>query len=258
MSYIEMDNVSIEIPIIDASKSFRSVLKNRLGGNIRVQSNKTSIRALDNISLSLKDGDRLALIGHNGAGKSTLLKTLAGIYLPHQGEVRCSGKIIPLFNMSFGFEFDATGNENINNIGILYGISKNEINSKRDEIIEFSDLGDFINLPVRTYSSGMLMRLSFSIVTTLLQPDILLLDEAVGAGDKKFKDKVEGRLKNFYGRTSIIVMASHSNKLVQTLCNKAILLEHAKIIASGPVDDVLKIYEEKNRSKNKQEVAETV
>ncbi|PHQ81665.1 MAG: ABC transporter ATP-binding protein [Coxiella sp. (in: Bacteria)] len=246
MKGIEVENVTVEIPVFDPSRSFRGTLGAMLGGKIhsRGNSKKVFVQALEDINFSLKEGDRLGLIGGNGAGKTTLLNILAGVYLPHRGSVRVTGKIMPLFNISLGLDIDNTGFENINTMGMYHGLSKKTINERREEIIEFTELGDFIHLPARTYSAGMLLRLSFAIVTTLLEPDILLLDEGIGVGDAIFAKKSEERLKSFYKKLSILVMASHSNDLIKNMCNKAMLLDHGRIIKYGPVDEVLDYYKD--------------
>ena len=242
-AYIELNNITIDIPIFDASRSFRTTFARKLiGGSIHRESSKTiSVRALDNISLSIKSGDRLGLVGHNGAGKTTLLRVLAGIYKPINGQIITRGRISSLFNTSLGLDLDDTGIANISTIGMYLGMKKQEIIDKTPDIIEFSELGDFINLPVRTYSNGMIARLSFGIATAL-NPEILLLDEGIGAGDASFAHKAKARLDKFYQKMDILVMASHSDQLIQQLCNKALLLEHGKIVSCGAVDDVLEQY----------------
>lgn len=241
-SWIELKNVSINIPIYGADKSFRSALVKRyVGGNLKHSNNHVSVQALDSINIRLNSGDRLGLIGHNGAGKSTLLSVLAGVYKPEQGTVSYQGKITPLFNLAPGMDTVDTGLENIITIGMFLGMSKQEILAKTESIIEFTELADYIHLPVRTYSAGMVARLTFGIATAL-EPDILLIDEGIGAGDQSFANKAKQRLEDFYKKINIIVVASHSNDLIRQLCNKAILLEHGKIKAYGTVDDILKIY----------------
>ena len=242
-TFLEVDSLTLDIPIYNASRSFRSVLANRLGGviNRNQKSGLVSVRALDNVSFRLEHGDRLALIGHNGAGKTTLLRLLAGVYKPLVGMYRYSGRITPLFNISIGLDLDDTGFENILTMGMYLGMSKHEIRSKREEIIQFSELGDYIHLPVRTYSEGMMMRLSFATATSM-DPDILLMDEGIGAGDLNFAEKAQARLENFYSRMNILVIASHAESLVRRLCNKALLLKHGKVVASGSVDDVMTLY----------------
>jgi lipopolysaccharide transport system ATP-binding protein len=241
-SWIELKNVSINIPIYGAEKSFRGALINKyVGGNLKNTNNVISVQALENINLKLTAGDRLGLIGHNGAGKSTLLSVLAGVYKPLQGTVTYKGRITPLFNLAPGLDPVDTGLENIKTVGMFLGMSKDEIKRKTQDIIDFTELSEYINLPVRTYSAGMIARLTFGIATSL-EPDILLIDEGIGAGDHSFAAKAKQRLEDFYNKINIIVVASHSSELIKQLCNKAILLEHGKIVAAGSVDDILKIY----------------
>lgn len=239
---LKLNNVSVDIPIFDASRSFRRSIANRLGGDIqRNEKRKVCVRALDNISFTIQTGDRVGLIGHNGAGKTTLLRLLGHIYKPTRGRYICNGNITSLFNMTLGMDLDDTGVENMRTIGSFLGMSRTEIEAKKDSIIEFSELGDYIHLPMRTYSAGMMTRLSFALATAL-EPDILLMDEGIGAGDANFADKAEARLKSFYGRLNTLIIASHSDELIRKLCNKAILLEHGKIKAVGAVDDILEQY----------------
>ncbi len=251
-SWIEVKNVTIDIPVYNTDRSFRSVLvSNYIGGSLKQTSNAVIVRALSNINLSLKSGDRLGLVGHNGAGKSTLLSLLAGIYKPLHGSVRHQGRITPLFNLTPGLDPVDTGLENIKTIGMFLGMNKQEIAKKTEEIINFSELQDFINLPVRTYSSGMVARLSFGIATAL-EPDILLIDEGIGAGDDSFALKAQKRLEDFYNRINILVVASHSRGLIRQLCNKAILLEHGQITAAGSVDEIFDIYYPELNEKQKE------
>lgn len=243
---IELEGLTLDIPVFNVSRSFRSTLFNRfIGGKInKIEKSKhVSIRALEDINFKLDAGDRLGLIGHNGAGKTTLLRVLAKIYQPVIGRYKHQGKITPLFNMSLGLDLDDTGLDNIYTVGLHLGMSKAEIKSKKDEIIEFSELCDFIHLPVRIYSAGMQTRLSFAIATALA-PEILLMDEGIGAGDANFAEKAQNRLSEFYTRTSIMVVASHSNDLIKKLCNKAMLLNHGRQVVFGSVDSVLSKYEE--------------
>lgn len=198
MASIEMQSVSIEFPIFDSSlRSIRRNLITPFTGGImkKIGENKLQVvSALDSITLSINDGDRVGLVGHNGAGKSTLLQTMAGVYRPVSGKICVSGKISPLFNTYLGISMDDTGYENIINIGLFLAMTMDEIKEKMDSIIEVSEIGNFLNLPVRTYSSGMKMRLGFAIVTTI-EPEILLLDEWIGTGDFRFAKKAEHRIK---------------------------------------------------------------
>jgi len=243
-TFLEVNSLSLDIPVFNVSRSFRTSLVNRFtGGKIERNdsSKQISIRALHDINFRLEAGDRLGLVGHNGAGKTTLLRVLARIYKPMMGSYKHKGRITPLFNMSVGLDMDDTGVDNIYTIGMHLGMTKYEIDAKREEIIEFSELGDFIYLPVRIYSAGMQTRLSFAIATAL-DPDILLMDEGIGAGDANFAEKARNRLTKFYDKTSVMVIASHSEDLISKLCNKALLLEHGKQIMLGSVEDVFSQY----------------
>ena len=249
MASITLKAVSLNFPVYGAT--MRSI-KNRLiqsatGGQIQssTESNKiTVIQALRDINLDLNSGDRLGLIGHNGAGKTTLLRVLAGIYEPSDGCVIIEGSTVPLFDISLGMDPESTGYENIYLRGLFLGLTKKQVMSNMDEIAEFTELGDFLNLPIRTYSAGMRMRLAFA-VSTSVPPDILLLDEGIGAGDSAFLQKASIRLKNFTAQIPIIVLSSHSEALISSMCNKAILLEHGRIVNSGLINHVIDEYRSK-------------
>jgi ABC-type polysaccharide/polyol phosphate transport system ATPase subunit len=199
------------------------------------------VRALDGLSFTLQNGDRLGLIGHNGAGKSTLLKVLAGVYKPDSGSMRIEGRVSPLFNSAPGLDPDDNGYENIMTCGLFLGMTAEEINRKLPDIVAFCELGEYLDLPVRTYSNGMVARLGFAIATSI-DPDILLLDEGLGAGDAAFAERAEARMKALIQRTRILVLASHSDALITGMCNRAMLLEKGGLIAIGPVDDILDRY----------------
>ncbi len=240
---IKVENLSLSIPIVGQDRSFRSALRNKyIGGEISQQGNAmVTVNALKNINLSLYSGDRLALVGHNGAGKSTLLYVLAGIYKPLLGTIYCNGQVTPLFNQAPGMDKDDTGIENIKTICTYFGVPKHEIPKRIPEIVKFSELEEFIHLPVRTYSSGMAARLCFAIATSL-QPDILLLDEGISVGDQRFAHKAHARLQAFYNKIEVLVCASHSNELLRELCNKAVWLEHGSIKAYGEINEILDQY----------------
>jgi ABC-type polysaccharide/polyol phosphate transport system ATPase subunit len=243
MTWLKVNKLSMDIPILGEKSLRRTLVKNPLGGNINSSNNqRISIRALDDLSFQLTSGDRLAILGHNGAGKTSLLRALAGIYKPRIGTIEYSGKLIPLFNMSLGIEPDLSGYENIFIISTFMGMARKEIEQKIDEIIKFTDLGDFIYLPVKTYSAGMLTRLSFAVATST-EPNILLLDEQIGAGDSNFTHKVEQRLEGFYSSIDIIILASHSNQLLKKICTKGMILEKGKIISYGEIDTIVEQYE---------------
>lgn len=200
--------------------------------------------ALKDVSFELSQGDRLGILGLNGAGKSTLLKVVAGVLKPTEGNVERRGKIVPLLELGAGFDKQYTGAENIYLYGAMLGYSRDFIQQKYDEIVKFSELGDFINVPIKNYSSGMKARLGFSIAT-VVEPEILILDEVLSVGDAKFRKKSEKRIKAMFKKDVTVLFVSHSLKQVERLCNKAILLEHGKIIAQGDIEEVSKVYLEK-------------
>lgn len=203
--------------------------------------------ALKDVSFQLEKGDRLGILGLNGAGKSTLLKVIAGVYNPTEGNVERHGLIAPLIELGAGFDPQYTGAENIYLYGAVLGFSKKFIAEKFDEIVEFSGLEKFINVPLKNYSSGMKSRLGFAIAT-IVEPDILILDEVLSVGDAKFRKKSENKVMEMFDRGVTVLFVSHNTSQVLRICNKAILLEHGKIIASGEAKDVCKIYEEKINS----------
>jgi ABC-type polysaccharide/polyol phosphate transport system ATPase subunit len=244
MASLIVENVYVDFPVYGAQRSLRKVLFERgTGGFVaRGKNDRVVVKALNNINLSLRDGDRIGLVGHNGAGKSTLLRVLAGVYEPVQGRILMDGKVTPLFEMLPGLDGEDTGYQNIITAGLLFGMSREEIERLMPEVEEFSELGEYLGLPVRTYSLGMMTRLGFAFATSM-EPGILLLDEGIGAGDARFAEKVERRLKSFFERSSIIVLASHSNHLIKSFCNKAGLMQNGSIVSIGPVDDVLAQYD---------------
>ncbi|WP_305267862.1 ABC transporter ATP-binding protein [Methylobacter sp.] len=199
------------------------------------------VRALEGLCFTLKDGDRVGLLGHNGAGKSTLLRLLCGVYEPSSGSACVKGVVGSLIDISLGIDPEATGRENIYFRGGLLGMTKAEINKQIDGIIEFSELGNFIDMPMRTYSSGMHLRLAFA-VSTILRPEILLMDEWLSVGDERFKHKAEKRMAELVQATNILVIASHSREIILQTCNRAIWLEHGKIRMDGDVHTVAENY----------------
>lgn len=210
--------------------------------------------ALKDVSFEVKKGEHLGIVGLNGAGKSTLLKVIAGVLKPTEGSVTTVGKIVPLLELGAGFDKQYTGAENIYLYGALLGYTKEFIDEKYEEIVEFSELGEFINVPVKNYSSGMRARLGFSIAT-VVQPEILILDEVLSVGDAQFKKKSEKRIHSMFKGGVTVLFVSHSLEQVKRLCDKAILLEHGTIIAKGDVEDVAAIYgaklEKKKNAKRK-------
>jgi ABC-type polysaccharide/polyol phosphate transport system ATPase subunit len=246
---ISVENVTIDFPIYGATHhSLRHTLLARTGGLIRregMRQKRVVVRALDNVSFELADGDRLGLIGHNGAGKSTLLKALAGVYWPDSGAIRIDGRVSPLFVSAPGLDPDDSGFENIKTCGMFLGMTGQEIDRKAPEIASFCELGEYLELPVRTYSAGMVTRLCFAIATAI-DPDILLLDEGLAAGDARFAARAERRMQRFIERTRILVLASHSDGLIRTMCNRAALMDTGHIVAVGSIDEVLERYHRQN------------
>lgn len=241
MASITLDSVSVDFPIFNVQgRSFKKKLFQLTTGGTFSQDfrNCVVVKALDQVSLTLKDGDRLGLVGHNGAGKSTLLRVLANIYEPSRGTYTYQGKVSPLLDVMLGMNQESTGYENIFLRGTLLGLTQQEIKARVEDIADFTELGDYLYMPMRTYSSGMLMRLAFAVATSI-QPDILLLDEAIGVGDKRFIKKANARLRQFIRKSNILILASHSEDIIRSFCNKALILNKGKIEKFGRVQEVL-------------------
>ncbi len=204
--------------------------------------------ALQNIDIEVKKGDHLAILGLNGAGKSTLLKTIVGVYKPSEGTVEKCGVIAPLLELGAGFDPNYSGKENIYLYGAILGYDRNYIDKKYNEIVEFSELGHFIDVPIKNYSSGMKARLGFSIATAV-EPDVLILDEVLSVGDTKFRKKSLAKVQSMFEDGVTVLFVSHNIEQVKSICNKAILLEKGKIIARGSIDEVIPVYEEKTKKR---------
>ncbi len=200
--------------------------------------------ALKDVNFDIQRGDRVGIMGMNGAGKSTLLKVIAGVLKPTEGSVRCFGKIAPLLELGAGFDRQYTGAENIYLYGAVLGYSREFIQKKYDDIVKFSELGRFIDVPVKNYSSGMKARLGFSIAT-VVEPDILILDEVLSVGDKRFRKKCEARIRSMFDKGVTVLFVSHSTDQVLRMCNKGILLEQGKLVAQGDVEEIVDLYDEK-------------
>jgi ABC-type polysaccharide/polyol phosphate transport system ATPase subunit len=246
---IRVVDVSVDIPVYDvASASLRKLILGRtVGGRFAQAGTYVIINALKNISFEAYDGDRIGLIGDNGSGKTTLLRVLADVYPPTRGTVDVNGRVSTMFDATLGMNDDSTGFENIRVSGILWGLTRSQIDASMDDIIEFTELGDYLKLPVRTYSTGMKLRLAFAIAT-LREPDILLLDEVIGVGDAGFYQKAYSRLQSLVRRSRILFVASHANLIIQQLCNKAIWLRNGVLVAYGDVGDVLEAYRKDNQA----------
>jgi ABC-2 type transport system ATP-binding protein/lipopolysaccharide transport system ATP-binding protein len=242
MAKIQVNGVSVQFPIYDAdTRSIKSHLMSiSTGGRIgRDAGNRICVEALDDVTLAIEHGDRVGLIGNNGAGKTTLLRVLAGIYEPTRGTVEVEGCVAPLFNVGLGIDPEATGFENIYLRGAFLGLSRQEIRARIDEIAEFTELGDYLAMPVRTYSAGMQVRLAFA-VSTAIEPEILLMDEWIGAGDATFIAKAEQRINGVVDKARILVIASHSEALIMRTCTKGVLMHAGRVVAVGAIDEVLR------------------
>lgn len=231
MVSIRARNVGLRYPV-PRNVKLKGRASATVGGRLFARGGRQYITALDDISFELRAGDRLGLVGANGAGKTTLLKVLYGIYEPTAGSIEAQGRRDALFNINLGFRNEATGRRNIVLRGLINGWSNREIEQRMEEIVEFSELGDFIDMPVRSYSQGMSARLAFAIATSF-EPEILLMDEWIGAGDKDFQSKAKTRMENMVTKAGIIVLASHDNSLLQRVCNRIISLEHGRIAWDG-------------------------
>jgi len=244
MASIEFNNVCVDFPIYNgSSRSLKGKLAQvatggQLGAN---EQGVVIVRALEGLTFALKDGDRVGLLGHNGAGKSTLLRLLSGVYWPSSGSATVNGKVGSLIDISLGIDPEISGRQNAYLRGGLLGISKAEITAQMDGIIEFSELGSFIDMPMRTYSSGMHLRLAFA-VSTILRPEILLMDEWLSVGDESFKHKAEKRLAEMVQSTNILVIATHSREVILETCNRVIWLEHGRIKMDANPDEVTSVY----------------
>jgi ABC-2 type transport system ATP-binding protein len=251
MASIALRDVSVDFPIYQGSSRSlkKSLLRAGTGGGIaRDAANRVCVQALKNITLDIRHGDRIGLIGANGAGKTTLLRVLAGVYEPTTGDISSDGHISPLFDVGLGLNPDATGYDNIYLRGLYMGLPPKVIRAHIAEIAAFSELGDYLSMPVRTYSAGMTLRLAFG-AATCVDPEILLMDEWLLAGDAQFLDKARQRLEAFVSRSSILVLASHSEPILREWCNKAIFLNRGNVEAFGDIDMVFDAYHRANEPK---------
>lgn len=245
MAFVRLRDVSVEFPVYSGgSRSLRKLLlhtttQGNIGKDVR---DRISVLALSDINLDVRHGDRLALIGVNGAGKTTLLKVLAGIYEPTRGAVYASGRVSALLTATVGLDAEATGRENIVMRGMFMDVHPRRMRAHIDEIAEFTELGYYIDMPVRTYSAGMVIRLCFAVATAF-PPEILLMDEWLAAGDAGFLAKAHKRIEQFVAESSILVLASHALPLLKEWCNRAILLDQGRILASGSVEEIAAMYE---------------
>jgi ABC-type polysaccharide/polyol phosphate transport system ATPase subunit len=240
MAHIRLNDVSV---CFDVRRHGRMSLKEFVvRGMFRKRDNpRITVRALDNVTFEINEGDRLGIIGHNGAGKSTLLKTIGGVYPPSHGTCDVSGKISALFDVALGFEPDASGWENIAYRGYLQGETPRTIASRIQSIADFSELGQYLDMPVRYYSTGMTVRLGFAIATSV-EPEILVVDEILSAGDRAFQEKARVRMEEMINQARCVVLASHDLTALQGLCNRVVWMDHGCVRMFGRTDEVIAAY----------------
>lgn len=246
MPRIALRHASVDFPVFDASaRSLKKrVFRSMVGATITQRPDgHVVIRGLEDVNFELNDGTRLGLVGHNGAGKTTLLRVLSGIFVPTGGEAIIEGKCATLINISLGIDPEASGRDNIRLRGLMMGMTPREIADRSEDIAEFTGLGEFLDLPFRTYSTGMQLRLAFA-VSTSVAPEILIMDEWLSTGDAEFQHRANDRLRAVVDASNILVLASHSAELIKENCNRVIWLEKGRIKMDGVPADVLRAYSE--------------
>ena len=239
--YIKMENVNLYYP---STLYNATTLKQEVFSRLKLEKKKEyleDVHALRDFNLEIHEGERVGIIGHNGAGKSTLLRALAGVYPIQTGKIEISGEVRSMFDLTLGFDMDSTGRDNIMNRGLMLGSTPTEVRSKEQEIIDFAELGEFIDYPIKAYSSGMLVRLAFAISTSV-EGEILLVDEVLSAGDAKFQKKARERMLNIMDQAKILVLVLHDMNTIKAVCNRVILLEHGRIVADGRPEDIVAEY----------------
>lgn len=246
MPVIQLENVHVDFPIYTGGMNYslrRRILEITSGSRIvRPRENTVIVRALNGVSFSVEENERIGLIGRNGAGKTTLLRTVGGFCEPERGKLHVGGECTTLLGMSGGMDVERTGYENIHFMGMLWGLTKRQIQAIIPDIEEFTELGEHLDLPVRTYSAGMVVRLGFAIITAV-QPEILLVDEIIGGGDTFFIHKARERAVSFYHRSKVLMLASHSGDIIRELCTRVLLLEEGRIVADGAPEEIIRLYE---------------
>ncbi|MBV9115483.1 MAG: ABC transporter ATP-binding protein [Hyphomicrobiales bacterium] len=242
MAHIRLSGVGVEFPIHNAhSRSLQLQVFGKLGGKLAQHKQAVFVQALQGVNLALEDGDRVGIIGHNGAGKTTLLRVLAGVYEPTFGTMSIEGKLSSFTDITLGMDPEATGLENIIFRCVFMGLSFAEARRLSPSIQEFSELGEFLRLPVRTYSTGMFLRLAFAISTSV-EPDIIIMDEMISGGDARFMERAKARLTSLLERTKILIVATHSVEIMQSLCNKVVWLDHGEVRKIGSFEEVHPLY----------------
>ena len=238
MSMIKVDNVSV---CYKTMYDRASGLKEFIVSLLKRKNKYEEFWALRDVSFEVKQGETLGLIGHNGAGKSTMLKVISRIIKPTGGSITVRGNVVPMLELGSGFDFDLTGRENIFLNGAILGYSKAFLEEKYDEIVEFSELGQFIDLPIRNYSSGMIMRLAFSIAS-VVNPEILIVDEILAVGDDNFQQKSRARMMELMSGGTTVLFVSHSLDQIREMCDRVVWLEHGQVKAIGPADEICDMY----------------
>lgn len=239
-----LKNVNVDISVIEGSQSFKKTLLSPfLSKNARHLRGSKVVHALRDVSMEIGHGERVGLIGPNGAGKTTLLRLLSGSYFPTSGSMSMRGAVTAILNVGIGMDYDLSGYDNIVTCGMLLGLSRDEVRAAREEIVEFTALGDFIHMPIRTYSSGMLLRLSFAIATAF-DPDILLIDEIIGVGDALFAEKARKRIERMVSDAKVLVIASHDEGIIKEFCSHAVFLENGRVEFFGEVEEGIQAYKD--------------
>ncbi len=247
MAHIVLDKASVELAVYNSrGRALKSeILRRTVGGGLQNDRDSSIqvVKALNEVSFEARDGDRIGVIGGNGAGKTTLLRVLSRVYPPTAGRVTVEGRISSLIDLSMGMDTDATGYDNIEMRGIMLGLDRKQAQAIIPDIEEFSELGEFLSLPIRTYSSGMMLRLAFA-VSTAVHPDILILDEIIGVGDAAFAEKAEKRLHSMIEKASIMFLASHDNNTIRRFCTRTLWMKSGRLVMDGTPDEVLSAYGE--------------
>ncbi|POR47335.1 ABC transporter ATP-binding protein [Bosea psychrotolerans] len=245
MAHIVLDKASVELAVYNSrGRALKHELFRRtVGGGVedRRDSSVQVVKALREVSFEARDGDRIGLIGGNGAGKTTLLRVLSRVYPPTGGRAEIDGRVSSLIDLSMGMDTDATGYENIIMRGVMLGLHRKQAEAITQDVEEFSELGEFLDLPIRTYSSGMMLRLAFA-VSTAVQPDILILDEVIGVGDAAFAERAELRMHNMITNANIVFLASHSDETIKRFCNRTLWMKSGSLMADGTPEEVLAAY----------------
>lgn len=245
MAHVRLDHASVELAIYNSrGRALKNELIRRtVGGGVENSQDRSVqvVKALNAISFEAKDGDRIGLVGGNGAGKTTLLRVLSRVYPPTSGLVEIKGRVASLIDLVMGMDTDATGYENIVMRGIMLGLDHKQARAITQDVEEFSELGEFLSLPIRTYSSGMMLRLAFA-VSTAVRPEILILDEIIGVGDAAFAEKAEKRMHDIISNASIVFLASHDNQSILRFCNRTLWLKGGQLVMDGTPQEVLSAY----------------